>query len=101
MIDNQVVRTRRRVAALLMLVVAFAAAAIIVAPKALADDASTAVGTTDSYVVAEGDTLWSIAQSLTPEDGDVRDTVATIKDMNLLESSAIGIGDQLVIPLAG
>lgn len=77
-----------------------ATVALIVAPQAFAND-SAEVPTSDTYVVSQGETLWSIAQSLTPAGDDVSKTVSTIQSMNMLSSSTIMPGQQLVIPLAG
>ncbi len=88
-------RARRWTAVLVVAVVA-----LVVAPQALAQGASAPAGS-NTYVVAEGETLWSIAQSITPASGDVRDTVATVKAMNLLESADIRPGDQLLVPIYG
>ncbi len=52
-------------------------------------------------MVAQGETLWSIAQSMTPVDRNVSDTVATLKTMNAMESSTIHSGDQLIVPIYG
>lgn len=95
MVNTPAVRIRRWIAATVL-----ATVALVVAPQAFANDASEAPAS-DTYVVSQGETLWTIAQSLTPSGGDVRDTVATIKSMNVLESSTIIPGDQLVVPLRG
>lgn len=95
-IDNPKVRVRRWVAA-----VAVSIAALVVAPQAFADDAADGVAFTDTYVVSEGETLWSIATAMTPEGGDVYDTIGTIKSMNMLDSSSIRAGEQLLVPVQG
>ena len=53
---------------------------------------------TDSMVVHQGDTLWSIAAELTPKGGDVRQTIALIKSLNQLEGVGLVAGDQLWVP---
>ena len=88
-------RARRWTAVLLVAVFA-----LVVAPQAFAQGES-ATFASDTYVVAEGETLWSIAQSITPSSGDVRDTVETVKSMNLLDSASIRPGDQLLVPIYG
>jgi len=95
MVNTPAVRVRRWVAAMVLAGIAFA-----VAPQAFAQDPG-APAATNTYVVAQGETLWSIAQSITPSDRDVRDTVATMQTMNVMESSAIREGDQLVVPIYG
>ncbi len=88
-------RARRWTATLVLGVIA-----LVVAPQAFAQDGST-LPASDVYVVAEGETLWSIAESITPASGDLRDTVETVKSMNLLDSAAIRPGDQLQVPIYG
>ena len=81
-------------------VVVVAVVALVVAPQAFAQSDS-APSASDTYVVADGETLWSIAQSITPSSRDVRDTVETVKSMNLLDSANIRPGDQLLVPIYG
>jgi len=95
MVNTPKTRARRWVAVLVI-----AAAAVVVAPQAFAQEASGPLAS-DTYVVAEGETLWAIAQAITPPSRDVRDTVATVKSMNLLESASISPGDQLLVPIYG
>ncbi len=52
----------------------------------------------DRYVVQAGDTLWDIAMDATPLGGDVRHTLAVIRDANVLETSEIHPGQELQIP---
>ncbi len=49
----------------------------------------------ETIIVAEGDTLWSIANSL---EGNVRENIYTIKEVNNLESSMIYVGQELLVP---
>ncbi len=49
--------------------------------------------------VMAGDTLWDIAAVYTDPGDDVRETIHDIKVANDLESSAIVVGQMLVIPL--
>ncbi len=91
-VNSPAVRARRWVAATVLAGVAFA-----VAPQAFAQEPG-APSPTDTYVVAQGDTLWSIAQSITPSGRDVRDTVATLKTINVMNSASIREGDQLIVP---
>jgi len=53
---------------------------------------------TDSVVVHQGDTLWSIAEQRTTPGGDVRQTVALIKSLNQLKGVGLVAGDQLWVP---
>lgn len=95
MVNTPVVRARRWFA-----VVVLAGAAVVVAPQAFADDVAGPAAS-DTYVVADGETLWSISLAITPADRDVRDTVETLKSMNMLESASIRPGDQLIVPIYG
>jgi hypothetical protein len=83
----------RRVA----IVVSLLAAVAFVAPRAMAADSPPAVPA-DTWTVTEGETLWSIATAITGPGEDVRDTVASIKNLNALESSSIRAGEQILIP---
>jgi len=65
---------------------------------AAATDESRVVATVQHEVKA-GDTLWSIAMGFTPPGEDVRATIHEIKSTNQLDSSTIGVGDVLVIPV--
>lgn len=94
-VNSPTMRARRGLAVLVI-----AVAAVIIAPQAFAQDAAAPTAS-DTYVVAHGETLWSIAESLTPPSRDVRDTVDTVMSMNLLDSASIAPGDQLVVPIYG
>ncbi|MBR3888283.1 MAG: LysM peptidoglycan-binding domain-containing protein [Clostridia bacterium] len=48
-----------------------------------------------TIVVAEGETLWSIASSL---EGNVRENIYNIKEANNLTSSIIYVGQELLVP---
>lgn len=54
----------------------------------------------DAYKVGAGDTLWTIAGDVTPEGGDVRDTISVIKRLNRLDGSLIRPGQVLEVPSA-
>ncbi len=88
-------RLRRWTAVLVVAVVA-----LVVAPQAFAQG-DRAPSASDTYVVSNGETLWSISQAITPSSRDVRDTIETVKSMNMLESANIRPGDQLVVPIYG
>ncbi len=48
--------------------------------------------------VEAGDTLWAIAADLA-EDGEVREMVHTIKELNALDSSMLVAGQEIYVPL--
>jgi len=54
---------------------------------------------TADYKVRSGDSLWSIAQDQTFDGYDVRDTLASIKRLNGLDTSLIHPGQWLEIPV--
>ena len=49
--------------------------------------------------VQPGDTLWELAQDITPAGGDVRATVDLIRDANGMTTSMLVIGDLIAIPV--
>ncbi len=52
-----------------------------------------------SYCIQQGDTLWSIAQSITKGNKDVRETLYKIRKLNGLEDScAIKTGETILLP---
>ena len=54
---------------------------------------------TEAVMVGEGDTLWAIASDLAP-DGEVREMVATIKELNALDSAMLVAGQTLYVPVS-
>lgn len=66
------------------------------ARTALAGD-TAAPASVEQVTVLPGDTLWSIATASTPG-GDVRDTVAEIRELNALQSSTLVAGQELLVP---
>ena len=83
----------------LAVVLAIAIAAVWIAPYATASDSSSP-STADVWTVGEGQTLWSIAAEVAAPGETTRETVDQIKSLNALESSAIRVGDQLLVPLS-
>ncbi len=61
----------------------------------LADDGSHQV----TVIADTGDTLWSICEQYKPEDMDLRLFIEKVKYTNRIKSSALSIGQELVIPL--
>src|SRR5690606_31406624 len=77
-------RARRKGLARVALVAVLLAALALVAPGALAGDESGATVIHDTYTVAQGETLWSIASSLTAPGEQVRDTIQQLQDLNAI-----------------
>ena len=61
-------------------------------------DAVDTTPETATHVVQEGDTLWNLAEQITPAGADIGATIAMIKAANDLPSSMLVPGDQIVIP---
>jgi len=57
-----------------------------------------AVATYVHYTVVEGDTLWTIAKDYTGPEGDVRETLYTIKSQNNHIDDHIQPGDTILVP---
>lgn len=90
------VRRRRRAAILIggALVVG-----VLTAPlaEALDDPSAPAAAVEERYVVRSGDTLWSIAERLTPS-GDPRPVVDALMEANHVDPGALVPGQTLVVP---
>ena len=97
----------------IVVVLAVAVAAVLIAPYATANDAtandatasdtaspSSASTASDVWTVAQGETLWSIGAAVAGPGESIRDTVNEIKSLNALESTALRVGDQLLVPAA-
>ena len=89
--------TRRgRLVITLFVAALLAVGALLGAQTALAGSA-VETPAVQTLTVAPGDTLWSIASSV-PHQGDVRDTIAEIRDLNALRSSELLVGQELLVP---
>ncbi|MFV0633221.1 LysM peptidoglycan-binding domain-containing protein [Demequina sp.] len=97
MIDTPAARSRRR-AILVAVVIAFAA---VFAPTAFASDGNEPPAVFDTYTVASGDTLWSIASAITPDGIDVRDVIADIQVLNAKLGAGLQAGEQIYLPEVG
>jgi hypothetical protein len=65
-----------------------------------ADAAGSSSGPATSVVVVQpGENLWSIAQSINPE-GDPRDLVIRIREINDLGSQHVFPGQSLIVPIS-
>ena len=49
-------------------------------------------------IVHKDDTLWAIAERITPNNGDIRDTVYNIRKINHLSSPVLHPGQRILIP---
>lgn len=73
--------------------------AIVSGGGALASgEASAPAGTFEHVTVMPGDTLWSIAADVAPND-DPRDVVDAIMRLNALSSAGLAAGQSLAVPL--
>ena len=50
------------------------------------------------YTVQPGDTLWRYAASITPEGGNVGDTVEELMRLNNLDTVSLHAGQRLIVP---
>ena len=89
---------RRKGIARLALITMVLAALAFVAPGALAGDGAGTTVVHDTYTVAQGETRWSIASSLTAPGEQVRETIAELKELNAMSGSSLQAGEQIVIP---
>ena len=53
---------------------------------------------TVDYRVRSGDTLWTIAEEVAPDNNDVRGVISEIRHLNELDSSMIIPGETLLVP---
>ena len=89
--QRRVIRTRVAVGAVIVLVT--------VAGLVGAVDADTGPLQTIEHRVEPGDTLWSIASSVTDPGDDVRATVHTLMEINVLSESDLSIGQVVLVPV--
>lgn len=61
-------------------------------------DAGTPSADSVVYHVQPGDTLWGIAESIAQPGDDVRAVIHDLRRANGLSSSALAIGDRLLLP---
>ena len=52
-----------------------------------------------SHVIQPGETLWELARDITPAGGDIRSSVALIRNANSMTSSDLVVGEVIVIPV--
>ena len=95
--EVRLTRRGRFVVFLAALLFVLGAALFLGATSVATNDAGTDQPT-EAVMVGEGDTLWAIASDLAP-DGEVREMVATIKELNALDSAMLVAGQTLYVPV--
>jgi nucleoid-associated protein YgaU len=90
-------RVRRRRLALTLLAASIGAAWSLPVVKALGSAAEPVPVSSSSYVVREGDTLWSIAERVSPG-ADPRPVVDAIASVNGVDPGRLVPGQTLVLP---
>jgi LysM repeat protein len=89
--------TRRGRLVITLLVAALVAVGALLGAQTALAGSSAEAPAVEMVTVAPGDTLWSIATSVSDR-GDVRDTIAEIRDLNALRSSELLVGQDLLVP---
>lgn len=93
-------RGRRVLAALIALPIAIGIAAAALSGGSATASAEASGGVSfETVTVVPGDTLWSIATTIAPE-ADPRDVIDEIRRLNLLQSGALSVGQELALPVA-
>ena len=95
--DVRLTRRGRFVVFVVALLFVLGAALFLGATSVATNDAGTDQPT-EAVMVGEGDTLWAIASDLAP-DGEVRDMVATIRELNALDSAMLVAGQTIYVPV--
>lgn len=85
----------RVLAALLCALLAWTACSWVFPGRA---DSATAPMQVTAYTVRPGDTLWTYAEMITPEGGDVSQSVEELIRLNGLDSHALRAGQRIVVP---
>jgi LysM repeat protein len=95
-------RGRRLARTAIVLLAVLAALLLSVASRQTPVQAGTgpATSATTTVVVQPGQTLWTVARSLSP-DADARETVARIQELNGLTGSSVRPGQSLIVPVIG
>ncbi|MGZ4449777.1 MAG: LysM peptidoglycan-binding domain-containing protein [Nocardioides sp.] len=96
--DVRLTRRGRGVVLVLALLVLLAAGWLLGGGRSAATEHPGAPTPTRVVMVGAGDTLWDIAAGLAG-DGDVRAMVATIEELNALDSAFVDAGQRLRVPV--
>ena len=94
--EYRLTRRGRLVVLLAGLLLAMAVGVVFAAGSVATDDA----GETRVHVVEPGDTLWDISAELAAEtgQGDTRDMMRYLQDLNDLDEVTLDAGQRLVVP---
>jgi hypothetical protein len=91
--------TRRgRIVLTLLLLGLVLGAFVVFSGQSMATGESGAPVPTRTVVVGEGDTLWAIATEVAG-DGDIRETVHDIEQLNSLPGPALEVGQEIAVPI--
>lgn len=91
-------RRGRLVVFIAALLVVLTAALLLGTSSVASNDTGRLDQPTEAVQVGAGDTLWAIAAEVA-EDGEVREMVHTIKQINALDSSVLEIGQTIHVPV--
>ncbi|KFI53913.1 LysM peptidoglycan-binding domain-containing protein [Bifidobacterium biavatii] len=95
-------RAESRVSKLLQTVAAFGLCVMMASAVLLtvmpSNPRSLSASETTSYTVRPGDTLWSYAERITPQGGDVAENVELIMRLNHMDDTQIEPGQQIRVP---
>ena len=93
-------RRGRTLVVLLLAAVLFAAFSLGRSASQATDGAAGSAGPAlEQATVQPGESLWSVAQRIAP-DNDPREVVAQIRELNDLAGSQLQVGQQLLLPVA-
>lgn len=92
----------RGVAGVIMASLAMVALVVVVGAAGVpAMGASEPTDRVRTVQVEPGDTLWGYAEDIAEPGQDVRDVVVRLKQLNGLDSSALRVGQRIVLPVDG
>jgi LysM repeat protein len=92
--------TRRgRIVVVLLLLGLVLGAFVAFSGQSIATGEAGAPIPTRTVVVGEGDTLWEIAAEVA-EDGDIREAVHQIEQLNSLSGPALVVGQEIAVPVS-
>jgi LysM repeat protein len=96
---KQSLRLTRRGRLVVFFAVVVAMLAALMMFGSMANATSTNAGPATAVVVVQpGESLWSIAQTIAP-DQDPRATINDIKDLNGMNTAVVAVGQSIVVPV--